>query len=376
MLWQNHDAVRVLVDAHMLGHRETGNETYVRGLLEGLATLDGVALAAGVQPGYRPDARMPPSIAWLSLPTRSSWRRLAGDLALLARRWDADVIHATYIAPYRSPVPVVVSVHDVSFKRYPQYFSWRDRALFATLLPSSLRRAAAVLALSSHGRDELQHFYPRLRTPIHVVPAAPRASFRPVETIMVAPALARAGVRAPFLLAVGSVQPRKNLVRLAEAFRMLHRTRPDLQLVIVGPSGFRSRWVQETIVSRGLSEAVRLPGYVSEEDLVGLYNAAMALVYPSVYEGFGLPVVEAMACGRPVIAANTSSLPEVAGDAAILVDPFDISALHAAMLSVVTDTRQAGELAARGLARARQFCWPRTAAAALAAYRGACAGNG
>jgi glycosyltransferase involved in cell wall biosynthesis len=357
----------------MLGDRETGNETYVRGLLDGLATLDDVEVAAAVQPGYSPDARAPAAITWLQLPTRSSWRRLAGDLALLARRSKADVIHATYIAPYRAPGPVVISVHDVSFKRYPQYFSWRDRALFATLLPSSLRRAAAILTLSSHARDELRHFYPGLRAPIHVVPAAPRASFRPIDDATVAPALARASVRTPFLLAVGSVQPRKNLVRLVEAFGALHRTRPDLQLVVVGPSGFRSQWVQETIVSRGLSEAVRLPGYVSEEDLVALYNAAIALVYPSFYEGFGLPVVEAMACGRPVIAANTSSLPEVAGDAAILVDPFDVSALHAAMLDVVTDATQAGELGARGLARAVQFCWPRTAAAALAAYRAACA---
>jgi glycosyltransferase involved in cell wall biosynthesis len=356
----------------MLGHRETGNETYVRGLLDGLATLEGVAVAAAVQPGYRPDARMPASIVWLQLPTHSSWRRLAGDLALLARSWNADVIHATYIAPYRSPSPVVVSVHDVSFKRYPQFFSWRDRALFATLLISSLRRADGILTLSSHTRAELHHFYPGLRAPIHVVPAAPRTSFRPLDGSVVAPALARAGLQAPFLLAVGSVQPRKNLVRLVEAFGALHLTHPDLQLVIVGPSGFKSQWVQETIVSGGMSEAVRLLGYVSEEDLVALYNAAIALVYPSVYEGFGLPVVEAMACGRPVIAANTSSLPEVAGDAAILVDPFDVSALHAAMLSVVTDTRRAGELAARGLARARQFCWPRTAAAALAAYRDAC----
>jgi glycosyltransferase involved in cell wall biosynthesis len=193
---------------------------------------------------------------------------------------------------------------------------------------------------------------------------------------MVAPALARAGVWGPFLLAVGSVQPRKNLVRLVEAFGALHRTRPDLQLVIVGPSGFRSRWVKETIVRRGMADAVRLLGYVPEEDLVGLYNAAIAMVYPSVYEGFGLPVVEAMACGRPVIAANTSSLPEVAGDAAILVDPFDVSALHAAMLRIVTDARQAEELGARGLARSVQFSWPRTAAAALAAYRSAGAGHG
>ena len=245
-------AVRVLLDAHMLGDRETGNETYVRGLLDGLATLDGVAVAAAVQPGYQPDARAPAAITWLSLPTRSSWRRLRVDLAVLARRWNADLIHATYIAPYRSPSPTVVSVHDVSFKRYPHYFSWRDRALFATLLPSSLRRATGILTLSSHARDELQHFYPGLRAPIHVVPAAPRGSFRPVDEAVVAPALARAGVRRPFLLAVGSVQPRKNLIRLVEAFRALRATRPDLQLVIVGPSGFRSQWVKETIVSRGL----------------------------------------------------------------------------------------------------------------------------
>jgi glycosyltransferase involved in cell wall biosynthesis len=367
-------AVRVLVDAHMLGHRETGNETYVRGLLDGLTTIDGVSVAAAVHPGYRQDARAPDAITWLTLPTPSSWRRLAGDLAALGRRWKADVIHATYIAPYRSSSPVVISVHDVSFKRYPRYFSLRDRALFAMLLPSSLRRAAGILTLSSHARDELRHFFPGLRAPIHVVPAAPNPSFRPLDAAAIAPALARTGVRAPFLVAVGSVQPRKNLVRLVEAFQMLHRTNSDVQLVIVGPSGFRAEWVQETIVTRGLSDAVRLPGYVSEVDLAALYNAAIALVYPSVYEGFGLPVVEAMACGRPVIAANTSSLPEVAGDAAMLVDPFDVAALHAAMLRLVTDDRAARELGARGLARAAQFSWERTAATALAAYRAACAG--
>jgi glycosyltransferase involved in cell wall biosynthesis len=359
----------------MLGNRETGNETYVRGLLDGLATLEGVAVAAAVQRGYRADPRAPAGITWLTLPTRSSVRRLGRDLALLASRWQADVIHATYIAPFRASSPVVISVHDVSFKRYPEYFSLRDRVLFTTLLPGSLRRAAAVLTLSSHARDELLRFYPGLRTPIYIVPAAPGASFRPLDREASASAMARVGVRRPFLLAVGSLQPRKNLVRLVEAFRRLHSAQPDVQLVIVGPGGFRSEWVERTIVSRGLSEAVLLPGYLPEEDLIALYNGAIALVYPSVYEGFGLPVVEAMACGCPVIAANTSSLPEVAGDAAILVDPFDASALHAAMLDVVTDARRSGELGARGIARAAHFSWARTAAAALAAYRAARNGN-
>jgi glycosyltransferase involved in cell wall biosynthesis len=364
--------VRVLIDAHMLGQRETGNETYVRGLLSGLASLDGVEVAAAVDPGFRPDTRDQPSTTWMPLATGSSWRRLSGGLGRLARSWGADVLHATYIVPYRVPCPVVVSVHDVSFKRYPQHFSWRDRALFSSLLPGSLRRAAGVLTLSSHARDELRRFYPGLRAPIHVVPAAPGGSFRPVSAAVADRALVRHGLRRPFLLAVGNVQPRKNLVRLVEAYGELQRSHPNVQLVIVGPGGFRSACVQRAIVDRGLSKSVRLLGYVPEEDLVALYNAAIALVYPSVYEGFGLPVVEAMACGRPVIASNTSSLPEVAGNAALLVDPFDVAALHAAMSRLLTDSHAAEELGARGLVQATRFSWRRTAAAAMSAYETAC----
>ena len=363
--------MRVLVDAHMLGHRETGNETYVHGLLSGLALLDGVTVAAAVQPGHRADARSPLSTTWLPLPASSSWRRLAGDLGRLGRAWGADVLHSTYIAPYGTSCPIVVSVHDVSFRRYPEYFSWKDRGLFAAVLPWSLRRAAGILTLSAHARDELHRFYPWLRAPVHVVPAAPGESFRPLDGATVESALIRHGLRRPFLLAVGSVQPRKNLVRLVEAYSGLRQRHPDIQLVIVGPSGFRASWVQTTVVNRGLSEAVRLLGYVEESDLVALYNAAIGLVYPSVYEGFGLPVVEAMACGRPVIAANTSSLPEVAGDAAILVDPFDVSALRGAMERLVTEPRVAEELGARGMARAAHYSWRRTAASALVAYQAA-----
>jgi glycosyltransferase involved in cell wall biosynthesis len=366
--------MRVLVDAHMLGDRETGNETYVRGLLSGLATIDGIAVAAAIQPGHRSEEQLPGSIAWLPLPSSSSWRRLSRDLARLARTWGADVVHSTYIAPFGSPCPVVVSVHDVSFRRYPQYFSWKDRALFSTLLPSSLRRAGAILTLSAHARDELHRFFPRLRAPIHVVPAAPGGSFRPMDAGAAEPAATRRGLRPPFLLAVGSLQPRKNLVRLIEAYAALRQDHPAIQLAIVGPNGFHSSRVKDTIVERGVSGSVRLLGYVEEEDLVALYNAAIGLVYPSVYEGFGLPVVEAMACGRPVIASNTSSLPEVAGDAAILVDPFDVSALHGAMERLVTEPRVAESLSARGLAQAARFSWRRTAATAVAVYQAACQG--
>jgi glycosyltransferase involved in cell wall biosynthesis len=369
----------------MLGDRETGNETYVRGLLTGLSSIADVEVAAAVQPGRddgqaTPDVKVGSAIAgaridWLQLPSRASWRRLARDLAALGRSWGADVIHSTYLAPYGARCPVVVSVHDVSFRRYPEYFSWRDRALFAALLPSSLRRAAAILALSSHGRAELQRFYPSLHTPVHVVPAAPSAAFRPLDTAYVATRLAKLDLPERFLLAVGNLQPRKNLSRLIEAYDQLRRAHHGVGLVLVGPRGFRSSWVEETIAARGLEDSVRLLGYVHEEDLAALYNASVGLVYPSVYEGFGLPAIEAMACGRPVIAASTSSLPEVTGDAALLVDPFDTGALHRAMARVVTDEKLAGELGARGQARAAQFSWRRTAEAALTAFRAASAGG-
>jgi glycosyltransferase involved in cell wall biosynthesis len=267
----------------------------------------------------------------------------------------------------------VVSVHDVIFKRFPEYFSLRDRALFSLLLPSSLRRAAAIFTLSAHGREELQRFYPGLRVPVHVVPAAAGDVFRPLDAAAIEPVLTRYGLHRPYLLAVGSVQPRKNLVRLIDAFQPLASAHPGLQLVIVGPGGFRASAVHDAVVARGLTDRVQLLGYVADTDLVALYNAAIALVYPSVYEGFGLPVVEAMACGRPVVAANTSSLPEVIGDAGLLVDPFDTSAIQGAMDRLVRDQRLAAELATRGLARAATFSWTRTAADALHAFEALCA---
>lgn len=193
-----------------------------------------------------------------------------------------------------------------------------------------------------------------------------------MDDAAVEPVLLKNGLRRPFFLAVGSLQPRKNLLRLIEAYADVRRAHPEIHLVIVGPGGFRASRIRDAIVERGLSDSVQRLGYVNDQDLAAIYNAAVALVYPSVYEGFGLPVIEAMACGRPVVAANTSSLPEVAGDAGILVDPFDVSSLRNAMMRILDDPRAACELGERGLARAAQFSWRRSAQMAVAAYRAAC----
>lgn len=361
--------MRVLVDAHMLGHRETGNESYVRGLLSGLTALEDVHVAAAIEPEAAVPDTLGSTIEWLPLQHGSSVRRLADGLATLARRWKADVCHATYMAPFRLPCPVVVSVHDVSFRRYPQFFSLRDRVMFAALLPGSLRRAAAILTLSSHTRDEINTFYPGHQNKIHVVPAAQEAIFRRLEPAAVDRIVSARGVRPPFLLAVGSIQPRKNLTRLVEAYAQLRRKHSGVQLVIVGPGGFRQSSVRDAIVEHNLGESVRWLGYVPESELVALYNAAIALVYPSVYEGFGLPVVEAMACECPVIAANTSCMPEVAAEAALLIDPFEVSSLSDAMERIVADKDLRSTMRASGLANVTRFSWKKSAEAAVAAYR-------
>ncbi len=354
----------------MVGQKETGNETYVRGLVSGLASIEGVSVAAAIAPaGDR--STFPASVETLPLPSPSSWHRLAGGLAALCRAWRCDVAHATYIAPYRLPCPVALSVHDVSFRRFPEFFSARDRFLFRTSLPHSLSRAAAVVTLSSHARREIETYYPGCAAKTFVVPGAPAGSARLLDRGTVGAVLAKYGVMPPFLLAVGNLQPRKNLLRLIDAYDAVRARHSGVRLVIVGPDGFKSSQVHEAVALRGLSAHVQWLGYVTDDELAGLYNAAVALVYPSIYEGFGLPAVEAMACGCPVIAANSSSLPEVVGDAGVLVDPLNVPALSAAIEQVLTDPDLARGLRARGLARAATFSWRQSAEAALAAYAAA-----
>ena len=351
----------------MLGHRETGNETYVRGLLSGLAARPDVTV--GAVEGPEAAASLPTSVEPLHLPSGSNWRRLVTDFAGICREWRAEVAHATYIAPYRVPCPLAVSVHDVSFRRFPAFFSLRDRLLFGTLFAGSLRRAAAIFTLSSHARDEIKTFFPDSAGRISVIPAAPGGFARRLDAALVEATLARHQLPRPFLLAVGSLQPRKNLLRLIDAFDAVRPRHSAVRLVIVGPVGHQSDQIHAKIRERRLTDSVHCTGYLPDDDLAALYNAAIALVYPSVYEGFGLPAVEAMACGCPVIAANSSSLPEVVGDAGLLVDPYDVPSLAAAIDRVISDAALAADLRTRGLARAAQFSWPRSADAAVQVFR-------
>lgn len=363
--------LRVMVDAHMVGRRETGNETYVVGLLSGLACLPDVRVAAVVSP----DTPLPPEVTSdgievLPLRSPSNWARVGWRLARLSDVWKPDVLHSTYIAPWRCRCPLVLTVHDVSFRRFPKFFSARDRLLFATFLPSSLRRAAVVLTISRHSRREITHFYPRLRTPVRSVALGVGREFRPVaDESRLREIRRRYDTGTTFILAVGNLQPRKNLAGLVRAFRRVRERTPDVRLVIAGQAQGRTSPLFELVRSLDLSDRVVFPGYVPREDLPGLYSAARLFVYPSTYEGFGLPILEAMACGTPVVAVDTASIPEVAGDAALLTKTPGAGDLATAILRVLEDATLARELARRGLRRAERFSWERTAQQTVAAYQ-------
>ena len=362
-------SVRVLIDAHLLGLRETGNETYIANLLQHVGTVPGLQCGAAiVDPGL--DARPFAPVELLPLPHRGNWSRLLLGLPSLCRRWRADILHVTYVGPFISPCPLVVTAHDVSFRRYPEFFSPRNRLLFGTLLPLSLRRASAVITLSQHAKQEMLELFPYLQGRVHVTPLAPSPLFRPIRDLEPLQSIcSRYGIGSQFILAVGNLQPRKNLLRLMAAYASLRASGQAVQLVIVGQAQWQSSTVYAAVERFGLEKDVVFTGYVPDEDLVLLYNAARIFIYPSVYEGFGLPILEAMACGVPSIASSSSAMPEVAGDAALLVDPHQEEAMAQAMLRLLTDADLAEHLAAKGMAWVTQFSWRRTATETAAIYR-------
>jgi len=359
--------MRVLVDAHMLGAHETGNETYVRNLLQALGKRDDVEAIAAVLPD-RVDLAQSLGVTPATLPGTADVRRLASGLNRLARDHRADLMHVTYVGPPAPARPLVVTVHDVSFRRFPRFFSPRERLLFATLLPWTVLRAAAVITVSQHARSEIVHFYPNLEDRVHVTLEAADPVFRPLPAPKVTEALRRLGICQPYVLAVGNLQPRKNLIRLVQAFAQAEIA-PRVRLVVAGQAQWKASRVVQAVEVLGLEGAVRFTGYVRVQDLVALYTGAALFCYPSLYEGFGLPILEAMACGAPVMASDATSLPEVAGDAAMLVDPLDVSAMAEGMRTVLGDAARAKALRKQGIARASELGWDRTADATVACYR-------
>lgn len=348
-----------------------GIGTYVRELARALAAEHGIDLTLF-------HCRFPEAgPAWLaSFPTIE----VPGPIRTLYPQWDLagrpklpptldgfDVVHATNpaaVPPVRRGQALVVTVHDLAFEHHPDLFPTSWRWLYRAGVRAAVKRAAAILVPTQSTADDLLSRHRLDAGRVHVTPLA--ASL-PTATADPGPVLDRLGIPRPYVLSVGTQEPRKNLVRLLRAYRQVAPDTPHA-LVLAGAEGWNNEELRVELDRPGAGTIVRT-GHVSDEDLDALYRGADAFAYLSLYEGFGLPVVEALARGVPSVVSNTSSLPEVVGDAAILVDPEDVGEIADALARVLTDPDVADDLRRGGRERAAGFTWAATARATLDAYR-------
>jgi glycosyltransferase involved in cell wall biosynthesis len=286
-----------------------------------------------------------------------------------------ELFHATeHLLPWIRHARSVFTLHDTAYQLYPRYHLPRNRLFLRLMMPRFLRRADAVIAVSEATRRDAQRFYRLNPAKVHVIPEGVEPRFRPLtDPARLDEVRARYDLPPRYILCVSTIEPRKNLTTLLEAYAALLRAGqaqgPDeAGLVLVGGKGWLFAEFFERLRALGLEGKVRLPGYVPEADLPAILGGATVFAYPSRFEGFGLPPLEAMACGVPVVCSNASSLPEVVGDAGLLLPPDDAGAWTEALGRMLKDEPLRGELSARGLARARGFTWEAAADRTLRVY--------
>jgi glycosyltransferase involved in cell wall biosynthesis len=362
--------MRFSVDAHAIGQHLTGNETYIRNLLNCFAALD--RKADFVTYVSRDDA-------FDEVPERFHKRRvsvnpfvrLGYDLPLRLRQDKPQLLHVQYTGPIFCPAPLVVSVHDVSFLEHPEYFS-KFRALqLRWTVERTVQSAARVLTPSEFSKRRILESYGLDESKVVVMPNGVSSTFHPISRdIAQRWAQSALGLAVPFVLTVGDLQPRKNHVSLIRAFEQLMRAYPQLphHLVIVGKPTWHAEAIREVARKSSIADRIHFTGFVSDADLVKLYGACDLFVYPSFYEGFGLPILEAMACGRAVACSNTSAMPEVADSAALLFDPHSVDDILLTMRDLLLNPELRARMERLGAQRAPMFSWDKSAAKTLDLY--------
>ncbi|MBZ0299733.1 MAG: glycosyltransferase family 4 protein [Anaerolineae bacterium] len=293
------------------------------------------------------------------------WHRLHLNIPVEVFTGDIHLYHATdfVLPPTRPQTRTVLQVHDLSFVRVPEAAEPRLKAYLDRVVPASVRAADHVLADSQATRNDLIELYTVPPEKVTVLYGGVDRRFGPVEDSQVAIVRQKYNLGTfPFIFSLGTVQPRKNYGRLIEALARLREGGLDVHLVIAGGRGWLEDPIYATIEAVEMQDFVHFIGFVDEADLAALYSASVCFAFPSLYEGFGLPVLEAMACQTPVLTSNVSSLPEVAGDAALQVDPYAVDAITASLGTLLTDSPLREVLVQRGLAQVKKFDWQASAA--------------
>jgi len=350
-----------------------GTEIYLRALLAALAAIDSVdryfvftnrETGADLVPAASNFTHVPQAVCAVSRPARLLWEQTALPLAALQLKLDV-LLNPGFTAPLWCPCPQVTVFHDLQHKRHPEYFRWFDLPFWEFFLFWSAQVSQCVLAVSEATAADLRTWYRLPESKLRVVPLGADAAFFD---------LAARRHPEPFLLAVSTLHPHKNLDGLLRAFAEFRRAHPEFRLVVCGIHGFFSAELHALRDALGLSGAVDFPGWIPRAELHDLYSRAWAFVYPSFFEGFGLPVLEALAAGVPTACSDIEPLSGIAGAAALKFNPADPHAIAEAMHRIATDAPLRRHLAAEGPARAAQFSWHATAEATLDALRSCGAG--
>ncbi len=366
------------LDLTAAAHEKAGLGRYATSLAQALLNLS-VPLEGFVN--HRAESRLQAPLAQLTLHSanlsRKRWRLRAalsyfGGPNLNAALKGVTLFHATeHLLPYLTQARSVITLHDIAYLLFPTYHLLQNRIYLTLMMPRFLARADAVICVSEATRRDALRFYKLDPAKVHVITEGVEPRFAPISNPPILQKI-RAKYHLPprFILHVGTIEPRKNLATLLEAYAAIKDEMGDVRLVIAGGKGWLYESFFEQLRALDLAEHVTLTGYVPDEDLPALINCAEVFAFPSVFEGFGLPPLEAMACGVPVLCSNASSLPEVVGEAGLLLPPTDARAWAEALRGVLANSILRADLRQRGLARAAQFTWETTAQKTLAVYTG------
>ncbi len=353
--------MRIAIDAHMLGDKSGGNESYYSDILKELhpAPGDEVFLFA------RPEADVKDyenTFHIVRFSTNAPFKRNFVELNQLCKKYQIDVLHCQYFIPFFCPCKIVCTIFDICFEHYKDIFSKKEYIRQKLLIPYAAKHSDYIMTDSFHAANDISEHYGIDKNRIVVAYGAVSDDFRELssEELNEIELRSRFGIGdSKYILTVGNLQPRKNLPRLIDAFiEWSMESQSNSKLVIVG----KKAWLFSDILDAARnSDNIIFTDYVSESDLIRLYNAATCFIYPSFFEGFGIPPLEAMACGTPVAVANATSLPEVVGDAGLYFDPFSVEDIRNAICCMMTDTSRRNALTEKGIMQKQKFDWGRSA---------------
>jgi Glycosyltransferase len=361
--------MRIGIDGHMIGDHSGGNESYYTNILKEMPVSKDDDVYLFLKKNV--DATLYAhkyKIIWFN--SKNSFARNFFELPHLCRKYQLDLLHTQYFIPFNRPCKVVCTIHDICFEHYKDIFTKKEYWRQKLLIPYAAKHSSYIFTVSENAKQDIQHTYGIPSEKIIVTYNAVNKKFRKMESDELNESDLRDKYQigsAEYILSVGNLQPRKNLPRLIEAFiQFKNKSGSDTKLVIVG----KKAWLYDDIISKalGTSKDVILTGYVEDEDLVRLYNAAKCFVYPSFFEGFGIPPLEAMACGTPVAVSKSTSLPEVVGDAGQYFDPFSTDEIEKS-IEMMLNKRFDEDLYDKMCKQVNKFSWIKTAEIIYNTYR-------